>query len=242
VRLHYRRLADGNNSDLMVYASRPGEGEETLLAEIRGSIGYPLYDMRQVVPELFRFTWQTWVLRVWFFWLDLDISRQDLGRYWQREQAELEQAWRGITEKSRGGLAGQSWPQEHEIPDTERVDILFDNDLQPLYVATDLHWRELWGKYKDPGDPVQAQIMNTKARELLTNWQETIKVVEGWGSIILSSLGRDTSPYKPHLQVKAELEGRVSWAADPVGMESHSPAFLNVTLDHKLTSTDVTDD
>jgi hypothetical protein len=243
VRLRYRRLVDGNNGDLTVYASQPGDGEEIPLAVIRGSIGYPLYDMRQVVPEMYRLGPQTWVLRVWFFWLDLDISHEDLGRYWPREADELEQAWRGITKVDEGGLAERSWGEQHEIPDAERVDILFNDDLQPLYAATDLHWRELWGKYKpgDPGDLVQVQIMNTQAKKLLTSWQETWKVIEGWGSIILSRFVNNEPPYKPHLEVMAELEGQGKLAADPFGMESHSPAFLNIMMQRRFTSTDVTD-
>jgi hypothetical protein len=65
VRLHHRRLVEATHGDLRVYASQPGDQGERLMAEIRGSIGYPLYDMRQVVPELYRFGPQSWVLRVW---------------------------------------------------------------------------------------------------------------------------------------------------------------------------------
>jgi hypothetical protein len=243
VRLHCRRLVAGNNGDVTVYASRPGDDEEVPLAEMRGSIGYPLYDMRQVVPELFRFGPQTWALRVWFFWLDKEISRQDLGRYWQREEAELAQAWQGIASQEEGGLAERSWHEVHEIPDAERIDIVFSDDLQPLYAATDLHWRELWGQYapQNPGDPVQVQIMNTQAKELARNWQEMWKVVDGWSKIILSRFAKNRPPYRPHLEVMAELEGKGVLAADPIGMESHSPAFFNIRVQRHLTSTDVTD-
>ena len=159
VRLHHRRQIDGSNGDLTVYASRPGSDEEVLLARLGGSIGYPLYDMRQVVPELYRFGPQTWALRVWFFWLDMQISRGDLGRYWQRQDDELEQAWRGIASKAEGGISERSWHELHEIPDAERVDLIFDDDLRPLYAGTDLHWRELWGQYepKQMKDPVRSR-------------------------------------------------------------------------------------
>jgi hypothetical protein len=243
VRLHYRRLVDESNGGLTVYASRPGNDERVLLAEIRGSIGYPLYDMRQVVPELYRFGPQTWALRVWFFWLDLRISLQDLGQYWPREDGELEQAWRGITSVDEGGLAARDWHELHEIPDAERVDIVFNDDLQVLYAATDLHWRELWGQYEpqNPGDAMQVQIMNTQAKELAKNWQELGKVAEGWGQIILSRFARKAPPFMPHLEVMAELKGEGLLAADPIGMESHSPAFFNVRIQRHLTSTDVRD-
>jgi hypothetical protein len=243
VRLHYRRLVDGHNGSLTVYASRPGSDEQVPLAEINGSIGYPLYDMRQVVPELYRFGPRTWVLRVWLFWLDMELSPQDLGRYWHREEDELQQVWRGITSKAQGGLAERSWHELHEIPDAERVDIVFDDNLQPLYAATDLHWRELWGQFepKSLGDPVQVQVMNTRAQKLARNWQELGRVVQGWGQIILNRFAKNEPPYVPYLEVMAELRGEGLLAADPIGMESHSPAFFNVRIQRHLTSTDVRD-
>jgi hypothetical protein len=241
--LRYRRLVDEQNGGLTVYASRAGADEQVPLAEINGSIGYPLYDMRQVVPELYRFGPRTWVLRLWFFWLDMEISRQDLRRYWQRDPDELERAWRGITSKARGGLAECSWHELHEIPDAERVDIVFDDDLQPLYAATDLHWREMWGQFepKSPGDPVQVQVMNTRAQKLARNWQELGKVVQGWGQIILNRFAKNEPPYVPSLEVMAELRGEGLLAADPIGMESHTPALFNVKIQRHLTSTDVRD-
>jgi hypothetical protein len=39
----------------------------------------------------------------------------------------------------------------------------------------------------------------------------------------------------------AELKGEGVLAADPIGMESHSPAFFNVRMQRHLTSTDVRD-
>jgi hypothetical protein len=243
VRLYYRRLVDQYNGDVVVYASQPGSADEVVLAEFRGSIGYPLYDMRQVVPELFRFGTRTWALRVWFFWLDLEISQADLARCWRRDAQELEQAWRGTVSKKDGGTADRSWHQLHEIPDAERVDVVFDDDLQPLYAATDLHWRELWGQVspQSGGEPVRVQVMNTQAKELARNWQELGKVVQGWGQIILNRFANSVPPYVPHREVMAELRGEGVLAADPIGMESHTPAFLNVRIQRHLTSTDVRD-
>jgi len=242
VRLRYHRLVDRVNGGLTVYASQSG-GPEVLLAEFHGSIGYPLYDMRQVVSELFRFGPRTWLLRVWFFWLDLEISRQDLARYWCRDAEQLEQAWRGITGKKEGGTADRAWHQVHEIPDAERADIVFDDNLQPLYAATDLHWRELWGHYwpQTPGEPLRVQIMNTRAKELARNWQELGKAVQGWSNIIQTRFAHNSPPFVPHREVMAELRGEGILAADPIGMESHTPAFLNVRIQRHLTSTDVRD-
>jgi hypothetical protein len=243
VRVCYRRLVDRNHGDLTVHVSRPDSAEEVTLAEIHGSIGYPLYDMRQIVPELYRFGPRTWVVRIWLFWLDLEISRQDLGRYWRRDPHELEQAWRGITSKKDGGVALRNWRQLHEIPDAERVEIVFDDNLQPLYSATDLHWRELWGQYAPrlAGEPVRVEVMNTRAKALARNWQNLEKVAEGWSQIILSRFAKNRPPYEPHREVMAELRGEGTLAADPIGMESHTPAFFNVRIQRHLTSTDVRD-
>ena len=243
VRVCCRRRIDKDHGSLTVYAGQANGAGEALLAEIHGSIGYPLYDMRQIVPQLYRFGPQTWVLRIWLFWLDLEISRQDLGRYWRRNPDELEEAWRGITAKEEGGRAGRSWRELHEIPDAERVDILFDDDLRPLYCATDLHWREMWGQYEPHtmGEPVRVQVMNTRAKEMARNWQDLGKVVQGWGQIILSRFAKNRPPYAPHREVMAQLRGEGTLAADPIGMESHTPAFFNVRIQRHLTSTDVRD-
>jgi hypothetical protein len=241
VRLYHRRLVDENNGDLTIYVSPRASDDEVCLAKFSGSIGYPLYDMRQVLPELYRFGPQTWVLRTWFFWLDMNISSQDLGRYWQREHDELQRALRGITSGAEGGLAERNWHELHEIPDAERVDIVFNDDLQPLYAATDLHWRELWGQYEPQNhhDPVLAQIMDTRAKDLAEDWQGLSRVVDGWGKIILTRFAKNNPPYSPHLEVMAELRGEGLLAVDPIGMESHSPAFFDVRIQRHLTSTDV---
>jgi len=243
VRVCFRRLVDRSHGDLTVHVSRPDSAEEVTLAEIHGSIGYPLYDMRHIVPELYRFGPRTWVVRIWLFWLDLEISRQDLGRYWRRDPDEVEQAWRGITSKKDGGVALRNWRQLHEIPDAERVEIVFDDNLQPLYSATDLHWRELWWRYAPrlAGEPVRVEVMNTRAKALARNWQDLEKVAEGWSQIILSRFAKNRLPYEPHREVMAELRGEGTLAADPIGMESHTPAFFNVRIQRHLTSTDVRD-
>jgi len=243
VYLSYRRLVDQNHGAVTVYASLPQHAQETPIAEIRGSIGYPLYDMRQVIPQLFRFGPGTWALRVWFFWLDLEISRQDLARCWHRDAGELDQAWCGIISKKEGGAAERNWSELHEIPDAERVDIVLDDSLQPFYAATDLHWRELWGQYAPQvgGEPVSIQVMNTRAKELARNWQAMGKAVEGWSQIILNRFAKNNPPYEPHREVMAELRGEGLLAADPIGMESHTPAFFNVKMQRHLSSTDVRD-
>lgn len=243
LRLRYRRQVEDDSGDLTVYAASL-DGQEVKLATIQGRIPYPLYDMQQVVPELYRFGPQTWALRVWFFWLDKNISLADLNRYGTRTQDETQQAWQGIIAKTEGGLADKSWQDLHEIPDAERVDIVFSHDLQPLFAATDLHWREMWGRYEKPGEPIQVRIMNTRPAALLQDRQEAWKVAEGWGKILLTKVlprNQMSPPYNPHSEVVQELAGRGKLAADPIAMESHAPAFLNVSMQVRFTSTDVTE-
>jgi hypothetical protein len=161
------------------------------------------------------------------------------ARTWAGIGPALPRRW----SKQDGGTADRAWRQIHEIPDAERADILFDENLQPLYAATDLHWRELWGQYwpQIPGEPLRVQIMNTRAKELARNWQELGKAVGGWSQIILTRFAKNNPPFVPHREVLAELQGEGLLAADPIGMESHTPAFLNVRIQRHLTSTDVRD-
>jgi hypothetical protein len=244
IRLRYRRLADGDGGDLSVHAAGSPGGKEVALATIQGRIPYPLYDMQQVLPELYRFGPQTWALRVWFFWLDKEISLDDLSRYGTRTSDEIQHAWQELTSKAEGGLADQSWQESHEIPDAERVDIVFSRDLQPLFAATDLHWREMWGRYEDPGQSLSVRIMNTRPAALAKDWQELGKVVDGWGKVLLSQVlprNRMSPPYNPQVEVVRELAGQGKLRADPVAMESHTPALMNVAVQVRFTSTDVTD-
>ena len=181
VRLCYRRLVDQNHGDLTVYASRPSARRGVLLAEIHGSIGYPLYDMRQVVPELYRFGPQTWALRVWFFWLDLEISRQDLGRYWHRDADELEQAWRGITRRKEGGRPTATGANSTRSPTRNGWISCSTTTCNRSMLPRTCTGGSCGGSMAATlGEPVRVQIMNTRAKELAKNWQELGKVVQGW--------------------------------------------------------------
>ncbi len=244
VRLHYERLVEDNSGRLTVYTTSPLDGTEYPLAVIQGSIHPTLYDMQQVVPELYRFASNTWALRVWFLWLDKDISLDDLERYGTRTPKEIKQTWQEITPKTEGGLAEQSWAEAHEIPDAERVDIIFDYSAQARYAATDLHWREMWGEYEEFDEPLQVQIMNTRPADLLKDRQATWKVITVWSKVLLSQiLPRDQSSkvYNPQPQVAEALREMEPMAADPTTMESHTPAFFNVSMQVRFTSTDVRD-
>jgi hypothetical protein len=244
VRLRYRRLADSESGDLTVRLASGGGAPDVDLALIEGGIPYPLYDSQQVLPELHRFGPQTWALRVWFFWLDKEISRADLRRWGTRTDDEVEEAWRGLAAKSAGRAGGESWAERHEIPDAERLDVVFGHDGMVLYAATDLHWHEMWGRCTQPGTRVQARIMNTKPAKALEDWQTTWQVIKGWSSILLTQILRryDLSPpYNPQKEVVAELSGQGKLAGVKLAVQTHTPAFLNASTELRFISTDVTE-
>jgi hypothetical protein len=242
VRVRYRRRVDGDDGDLTVYATGSPGGAEVLLAKIQGQITYHMYDMQQVVPELYRFGSQTWALRVWFFWLDKKISLEDLSRYGTRTPDEIRLARQGLLSTTEGGTAAESWPGGHEIPDAERVDIVFSRELVPLYAATDLHWREMWGPLAKDATTVAARIVNTRPAGRSTEWKGLRKLANGWVTILRSEVlpERDWSkPYNPEVEVASELAGQGKLAADRRATQSHTPAILNIAMQMRFTSTDV---
>jgi hypothetical protein len=239
LRVRYRRLADGDSGSLAVYATDAPGGDEVLLARIQGCIPYPLYDMQQVVPELYRFDARTWALRIWFFWLYKVISYEDLSQYGTRSKEERQHSWQALRSEKEGGLAKRSWQEGLEIPDAERVDIVFSNDLEPLYAATDLHWREMWGRNKQPSTPIVVRIMNTRAAALAKDWRELRKALEGWGTVIVS-LGQE-GKYNPQPEVALDLAGKGKLAASPLATQSNTPAIMSIVTQPRFTSTDVRD-
>lgn len=238
IRLAFERLVDRKKSRIQIFATLPN-GAEKHLATMRGNISYPLYDMCQMVPELYRFGPQTWVLRIWLFWLDLNPYGENRKQPNGLNIEEFKEASRGIKARERGGAAQREWGELHEIPDAERVDILFDDGLNVLYAATDLHWRELWGQFapKNARDPLLARITNTYGKALLH--PEEWSVFKGWRAFLPNPLKKN-EPYRPVLEVRSELKGEGTLAPGRVGLtETHTPAFLNILMEARFTSTDV---
>jgi hypothetical protein len=242
VRVHFQRQKESSQGALEIFTTPVKSVNEVLLAEIQGRLDYPLYDMRQVLPELYHFGPHAWVLRLWYFWLDLDLSREDLSRYGCLAAADVEVAWKGVNPQGTEVILQRAWRNAHEVPDAERIDILFDDQARPLYAATDLHWREMWGDVCSHGEPIKAKILNTVVLDTDKHWpQDAKQVFEEWWLAITGMLANNhrEPPYKPYKEVRCVLEGKVPLAANVLMNQTHTPAFLNVNLQTRFTSSDV---
>jgi hypothetical protein len=82
--------------------------------------------------ELFNFTDDYCVLRIWLYWVnDLFSVNRLIGgtEYGSRDNTELRSWKRGVI----------------EVPDAERFDLVINKHTEKVsYVGTDLHWRETW--------------------------------------------------------------------------------------------------
>ena len=132
VRLVCQRNVGGGYSQVKIFAALPGKKTEKLLAFIDGDIQFPLVDLEQISADLYFMTGH-WVLRVWFFWLEKNLTGKINTT--------------GLGEPEKKVLS--RWRTEQEIPDAERVDIVFDNNLNTRFMCTDLHWQELRGPFTE---------------------------------------------------------------------------------------------
>jgi hypothetical protein len=257
VQLHFQRQVEDSRGAIAIYVTPVSGENKVLLAEIQGQLEYPLYDMRQVSAELYYFGSKTWALRVWFFWLDLKLSREDLGRYGNLSPKELEVALSGVN-----GEALRPRREAHEIPDAERIDIVFDEHARPLYAATDLHYREMWGEFgsqpkiakilntvfaaaqprglkSSDGGHIEAMILNTAIPDLPSPCDAKSGLEELL--VIAKAMHNNMDrPFKPHEEVLRNLNKQTLLLSRPfVQTQSHCPAFQNVIMQSRLTSTDV---
>lgn len=118
---------------------------------------------------------------------------------------------------------------QHEVPDAERVDVLFDSTWGPEPVAavgTDFHYQETWGRLQ-PGEQ-EARIalglgvgsLSTFALTSLTNFLRKARVDD------------------PARVVAEQLCGSVTWQKGP---RAHVPLLTNVDVFAHMTSHDVRD-
>lgn len=146
VRLAYSRLANGDEGKVEAWLEN--NNGQTLLAEISGHLTRPVHDLRWFVPELHRFyDGELYVLRLWFFWIDEEISADDLLSFVPEPEKDgrrlLAQDEAAAIMRSKFGRPG--WDGQYEVPDVERFDIIFDpRDLNTKYGCTDGHWKEMW--------------------------------------------------------------------------------------------------
>ncbi|MEW5988006.1 MAG: hypothetical protein AB1791_15345, partial [Chloroflexota bacterium] len=143
-----------------------------LLAQLGGDLALPLHDYRLCSVELFRFVDDYHlVLRLWFYWVHLGFSVEELLRFvpagdrvaWR---PEAERVQKGLRQRQLLEIAGQAlnapllfpWHKREEVPDVERFDLLLDpRNLAVQYVGTDTHWQEFWA-IVNQGEPLQARI------------------------------------------------------------------------------------
>jgi hypothetical protein len=149
ITLEYTRaVANGPEGKIMVWLEKE-TGREPL-AEIAGHLTWPLYDLRWVQAELYRFHEDhLWALRIWFFWVDAQLDGNDLLTYVPPAHQEAlsprraQEAQQLMQPRFWGAWPG--WEAQYEIPDIERFDIVFNPvDLNLKYGCTDAHWKEFW--------------------------------------------------------------------------------------------------
>ena len=220
IRLLCRRNVGKGYSEIEVYGQKDKTSPETLLAKIDGDIQFPLVDLHQISADLYYMAGH-WALRVWFFWLDKDVAqRLDTTRLNDKELDVL-----------------KDWAEAQEIPDAERVDLVFDKDLKPRHLCTDLHWHELWAPYEQDG-PVRISIAGTKM------YQVTIRGGEGLKVVVAAQARR----YVPAPSRKFDPSRRVMerlYDPDRMGLgegtfaHKHTPYFHDVEFEAELTSSDV---
>lgn len=220
INLLCRRNVGGGYSQIEVFGQADGQSQPAPLATIDGDIQFPLVDLRQISAELY-FKAGYWWLRIWFWWLDKGVAER------------LDPA---LTPEEKQVAA--DWAATQEIPDGERVDLVFDKDLRLSHLCSDVHWHELWAPFDRLG-PVRVSIAGRKRHEVL------IRGGQGW-KVVLTSQTRRYLP-APADQVFDPSERVVEQLLDPARRElgagelvhKHTPYFHDVQFDADLASSDV---
>jgi hypothetical protein len=135
------------------------------VAHLSGALALPLHDYRLCSAEVLRFPDDYHlVLRLWFFWVHLGFSADQLMTYVPPERRA---DWRAEAERVSKGLRKGlfSWHRVEEVADVERFDLVLDpGTLRFKYVGADTHWQEFWGQVKrdQPLDARIATLLDTK--------------------------------------------------------------------------------
>ncbi|MBN2146747.1 MAG: hypothetical protein JW726_05130 [Anaerolineales bacterium] len=222
IRLHcHRNIGDGT-SRVEVFVARGG-GTETLLATIDGDIQFPLVDLHQIRADLYQMA-GNWALRIWFLWLDKGVESKV-------HQINLGNAEKAILRR---------WPTDQEIPDAERVDLVFDSQFQLKYLCTDLHWHELWASF-DGTLPLQIFIGGESMREVLIRGKQGAISVAA--ARALNYVPRPVRDFDPSTEIIKRLNDPQRGEKDAGTMtHKHTPFFEKVAFSAELTSSDVRED
>jgi hypothetical protein len=140
---------DADKMDILTAWSQAPGAEPAAWFTVRGQNLRPLVDAGRITANLFHFVrfqgtvseCSYWVLRLWFFWLD--------------------------TAPAAPGEISSLGAKE-EIPDSERLDLLFDDALELKFIGTDQHYLEMWAPVGDvpAGTELGAQLGIGHPKEL----------------------------------------------------------------------------
>ncbi len=216
----HRNIGEGY-SRVEIFAALPGKKTEKLLAFIDGDIQFPLVDLEQISADLY-FMSGHWVLRVWFFWLDKTL----MGKV---DTAGLGDAEVRVLNR---------WRAEQEIPDAERVDIVFDQNLNTRFMCTDLHWQELWGPFTKKA-PLHVSVAAEEALNVYIRGAQGLAAVKA--ALLKKYVPQADKTFDPSEEVKNQLYQQEEGAEKGVGdlKHKHTPFFRNAGFDLDLISNDV---
>src|SRR5215217_989797 len=127
-----------------------------VIAEVSGDL-----DGSSFHSDIFKFDENSFVIRLWFFWLSKRHFNE--GKNLETIQADKE---RGIFNP--------------ELPDSERYDLLVSNTGKLLCIGTDFHWQEYWyrlmnaghmegviAKYLHPMDESLTRLINRLSKKVV---------------------------------------------------------------------------
>jgi hypothetical protein len=140
------RKSEGHSADRIIVKFG---NIDNIIAEISGDM-----DGSSFHSDLFRFNENSFVIRLWFFWLSKKQFNE--GKNLQTIRADK-----------------QSGIFNPELPDSERYDLLVSNTGKLLSIGTDFHWQEYWyglknashmvgriAKYLHPVDESLTRLIN----------------------------------------------------------------------------------
>jgi hypothetical protein len=115
--------------------------------------------------------------------------------------------------------------QKHEVPDAERIDVLFDlEEERVLYMGTDFHYKETWGRLK--GNETAGKAALGLGLESIDDFAL---------ASLRSFFGKSKTP-DPARLIARQLCEAFTWQTGPL---AHVPTLSNISLFRNVTSPDV---
>lgn len=259
LKIIYKRQADADRGQLTCFHG------DLVIADIAGDIRLPIHDQRLCAVDLFRFPDDHHiVIRVWFYWLHLTFSTDELTAF---APAEHLSAWQAQAGQLKANLDSGSipWHIREEVPDLERFDLILDPDnLRLQYVGSDAHWKEFWAEV-DKGETLQARIATKRdipavvwqnweihksekpiynplengLCDLVNEWNAHECPHRGEGKIIKSRLVRANQEYDVCQSCLTHFRGQTTKAVGKL-WGKHAPILENATILKQAISSKVT--